>query len=117
DGAQLPRQARSRSRQARRMSFHGFWLIGAIALAASWLIALPAGARGKNWHYVHAFVPLVVLAACAFAPASASGAAELFLACGGVVLVLATTAWAIGQALRNHSIMDIAYPIMVASVA
>jgi len=90
----------------------GTWVLIGIA----WLLAMPREARAKGWHYAHAFAPLVPLLLYLVAPTSARDAAALFLLSGALMLAFLVCAWALGQRLRNHSVMDIAYPIIIMAV-
>ncbi len=84
------------------------WMV----LAAGWLFVLPSDASGKTWHYVHAAIPGAVLLIDYFAPPSLQPVVDVYLQTALVVFLGMSLTWVIGQALRNHSIMDIAYPLI-----
>lgn len=86
--------------------------VGWAAVAALWLVILPREARGKSWHRVLALVPFAAFALAALAPWTLLvEAMRLWLMCGAAVIAVLTIAWAAGSALRNHGVMDIAYPL------
>ncbi|AMN47693.1 hypothetical protein ACG33_11395 [Steroidobacter denitrificans] len=95
----------------------GYGFIAAVTLAFAWLTAMPRNISAKRWHYAHAAIPLAAVLAFAVTPLAARATAQMFLSCGILILALVTLSWMVGQTLRNHSIMDIAYPIIIASVA
>jgi steroid 5-alpha reductase family enzyme len=86
-------------------------------LAVAWLASIPRDFRAKPWHHVHILLIAVPIAAAFLAPPAAQGALDTLLLSGGVLLVLCLATWLIGSVLRNHSFMDIAYPLMVLGVA
>ncbi|MBX3477725.1 MAG: DUF1295 domain-containing protein [Brevundimonas sp.] len=98
-------------------------IIVAGALAVLWLAAIPADFRARRWHHVHIALLVAVVALYAALKQGAidlpalTGAVQLFVECGGVLLVLALLAWGVGTICRNHSYMDIAYPLMSLGVA
>jgi len=85
-------------------------------LALAWLFLMPADARAKGWHYVHAVLPFVALGLHAVAPASLRQPLGLFLAAGVLVFLIMAATWTIGEAWRNHGIMDVIYPLVPAAV-
>jgi steroid 5-alpha reductase family enzyme len=92
--------------------FAALW--GVVALA--WIVLMPADARAKGWHYVHAILPFVALGLYAAAPASLREPLRLFLAAGVLVFLIMALTWAVGEVLRNHGIMDVVYPLVPAAV-
>lgn len=86
-------------------------------LAAAWLVSIPRDFRAKRWHYVHIALIAAPILAAAWALPPIDAALDTFLMSGGVLLGLCVATWMIGSVLRNHSLMDIAYPLMVLGVA
>jgi steroid 5-alpha reductase family enzyme len=84
------------------------WLV----LALSWRFAMPADARGRRWNIVHMLLPGVVIALWGLAPSDLDPPLASFLVGGGAMIVFGAAGWAIGEARRNHSIMDIVYPMI-----
>lgn len=80
-----------------------------LAIAISWLICLPAQASAKSWHYIHAVIPGVILLIAYLAPPDLQAVMGRYLECGLLLLVCMSFVWLIGQTIKNHSIMDIAY--------
>lgn len=95
------------------MSLISLMLVGWCVIAAIWLVVMPKDTRGKAWHYVHAAVPLAILI---FASMLGEGlllsVLTVWLSAGIVILLGLVVTWAIGSALRNHGIMDVAYPLL-----
>jgi steroid 5-alpha reductase family enzyme len=89
-------------------------LWGAVTIA--WLCVMPAEARAKGWHYVHALLPFAALVLYAVAPTSLREPVRIFLFAGALVFLIMAMTWAVGEALRNHGIMDVVYPIVPAAV-
>ncbi|WP_417600219.1 DUF1295 domain-containing protein [Pararhodobacter oceanensis] len=89
------------------------WLV----FIACWRLAMPKEARGRNWNYSHMAMPGVAMAIYAFAPAGLAGPMEFWLWGLITMVVLGTIGWIIGQALRNHSIMDVVYPCISFGIA
>ena len=83
-----------------------------ILLSLSWRFAMPADARGRRWNIVHMLLPGVVIALWALAPPDLDPPLASFLVGGGAMIVFGAVGWAIGEARRNHSIMDIVYPMI-----
>src|SRR3546814_4168515 len=73
---------------------------------------MPADARGRRWNIVHMLLPGAVLAAWALAPADLEPSLASFVIGGGAMILLGALGWAIGEGRRNHSIMDIVYPMI-----
>lgn len=98
----------------------GQWVVFTVAasVAALWICLLPAGQRGRAWHYVLAPVPALVVAATAILPDSDLRAAlMIWLVSGGAALALLIATWAAGTVSRNHGYMDVAYPVAPAVIA
>jgi hypothetical protein len=87
---------------------------GLVALA--WLRIMPNEARAKTWHYIHAFLPFIILILYAIAPAGLREPLRVFLFAGLLVFLIMAAVWSVGEALRNHGIMDVVYPIVPAAV-
>lgn len=88
-------------------------LLGWGALAVIWLAAMPSDIRGKSWHYVHALIPFAIIIVFSALPdGSLCEVLKVWLAAGVVILIGLVVAWAIGTALQNHGIMDVAYPLL-----
>lgn len=88
-------------------------LVGWCVIAAAWLFLMSPGTRGKSWHYVHAAIPLVVIGLVLSLPAGPlRDVLRVWLQAGILILVGLAVTWAIGTALRNHGIMDVAYPLL-----
>lgn len=88
-------------------------LIGWCVIAAIWLLVMPKETRGKAWHYVHAAVPLVILLiTLSLGEGPLRGVFSVWLAAGIVILLGLIVTWSIGTMLRNHGIMDVAYPLL-----
>lgn len=83
-----------------------------IVLAGAWLLCLPSQASAKSWHYIHALIPGLVLLLAYLAPPALQDVMGVYLKGGLVVLICMSIVWLIGQALRNHGIMDMAYAVM-----
>jgi len=92
------------------------WLGAWVCIGAAWLVVMPRETRAKAWHYTHSAIPSIVLLLFPLSPEPLRGAAELYLLTGAVILVLLLATWMIGQARHNHSVMDIAYPLVVVIV-
>jgi steroid 5-alpha reductase family enzyme len=92
--------------------FAALW--GAVAVA--WFLVMPADARAKGWHYVHALLPFIALGLYAVAPPALREPLRVFLAAGVLVFLILAVTWAAGEACRNHGIMDVIYPIVPAAV-
>lgn len=90
------------------------------ALATLWIASIPKDFRAKRWHHVHIVLVLAVTALYVGLQHSGVGvrlpalsaALQLFMECGAVLLGMAVTVWVLGTIFRNHSYMDIAYPMM-----
>jgi steroid 5-alpha reductase family enzyme len=93
--------------------FAALWGVAAIA----WLLVMPADARAKGWHYVHALLPFVALGLYAVAPPLLREPLRIFLSAGLLVFLILAVTWAVGEACRNHGIMDVVYPIVPAAVS
>lgn len=88
-------------------------LIGWCVIAAIWLLVMPKDTRGKAWHYVHAAVPLIVLlVAYGLSDGLLRDVLTVWAIAGIFILLGLVVTWAIGTALRNHGIMDVAYPLL-----
>lgn len=85
-------------------------------VAMAWVRVMPDDARAKSWHYAHAALPFVVLIIYAVAPAGLREPLRVFLLAGLLVFLIMTAVWALGEALRNHGIMDVAYPLVPAAI-
>lgn len=85
--------------------------IGWAALALVWIVLAWPEPRGRSWHIVLACAPLAGFAAALFGSAEFAVLAQLWLAMGGVVLAAVVLAWIVGEALRNHGVMDVFYPL------
>ena len=92
--------------------FAALW--GVVAIA--WLCVMPADARAKSWHYVHALLPFVALGLYAVAPASLREPLLIFLFAGALVFLIMALTWLVGEVSRNHGIMDVIYPIVPVTV-
>lgn len=86
-------------------------------LGAAWLLSIPADFRARRWHHVHIVLIAVPFIVAGWAPPGLETAASILLMSMGVLLGLCVSAWLAGTALRNHGLMDIAYPLMVLSMA
>ncbi len=77
-------------------------------LAGIWILRMPANTRGRRWSIVHALLPFAGLALWMLWP-------QRFLTVWMVqvpaILMVLAAAWGIGTRLRNHGVMDIAYPL------
>jgi steroid 5-alpha reductase family enzyme len=89
------------------------------ATAILWLALIPAGTRGRAWHYGLALAPLAVIVLTAVTPQSAlRDSLLLWILPGGAgVLGVMAVAWLWGTLARNHGIMDICYPAAGVAVA
>lgn len=86
----------------------GAWLV----IAAILWLAGGRDNRARTWLLVHAAIPLPVLALTWWGGASGLTAAlQTFLVVGAVVWGFLSVAWVVGSFTRNHSHMDIAYPL------
>lgn len=83
-----------------------------LAIAVLWRVAMPADARGKRWNYVHMLLPGVVIAAWWLAPSDLARPLWRFIEGGAAMIVFGAIGWALGESRRNHSIMDIVYPMI-----
>jgi steroid 5-alpha reductase family enzyme len=93
-------------------------LLGWAVIAVVWLACLPSETRGKTWHYVHAAIPFLVMAAFFGLPeGSLRDVVRVWLGAGVIILIGLGVTWVIGTALRNHGIMDVAYPLLPLSAA
>ncbi|MBB6014579.1 steroid 5-alpha reductase family enzyme [Aquamicrobium lusatiense] len=88
-----------------------------LALGVAWRLAMPREARGRTWNYVQMLLPGVVLALAQWGPPGLREPLGAYLFGGVAVVVLGALGWALGQALRNHSIMDVVYPALSFGVA
>lgn len=99
----------------------GRWMLAAAALVAVWLAAIFAmrrktGAGGGWGELQYPLFAAAVLATAAMAQPG-SGAAKFlgtYLAFAAAILSLLTTVWLLSLAMRDTSIMDIAYPLTAA---
>jgi steroid 5-alpha reductase family enzyme len=88
-------------------------LLGWGVIALVWIAGMPRDTRGKAWHFVHAAIPFLVLAIALYLPdGPLLAVVRVWLAAGVLVIVGLALTWAIGTALRNHGIMDVAYPLL-----
>jgi steroid 5-alpha reductase family enzyme len=87
---------------------------GVVALA--WFRIIPNEARAKTWHHTHACLPFIVLILYLVAPAGLREPLRVFLFAGLLVFLIMAAVWSVGDALRNHGIMDVVYPIVPAAV-
>lgn len=89
------------------------------AMALLWLGLIPAGTRGRAWHYGLAAAPLAFIGLAAVAPESAlRDTLHIWILPGGAgVLGVMAVAWLWGTLARNHGVMDICYPAAAAAVA
>ncbi len=89
------------------------------AMAVLWLALIPAGTRGRAWHYGLAAAPLAFIGLAAVAPESAlRDTLHIWILPGGAgVLGVMAVAWLWGTLARNHGVMDICYPAAAAAVA
>ncbi len=85
-------------------------------MTVAWLTTMPADARAKGWHYVHAVLPFIALALYGFAPPNLREPLRIFLLAGLLVFLIMVVTWAISERRRNHGIMDVVYPIVPAAV-
>lgn len=88
-----------------------------VVFAVLWRLAMPAEARGRNWSYAHMTVPGVVLLVYAIAPPTLAAPLQAWLWAILAMAVLGAIGWSIGQAKRNHSIMDVVYPCISFGIA
>ncbi|WP_292105520.1 DUF1295 domain-containing protein [Brevundimonas sp.] len=98
------------------MGVVGFlWAVTAVL----WLMLIPAGTRGRAWHYGLAAAPLAFIVLTAAAPQSTlRDSLEIWILPGGAgVLGVMAVAWLWGTLARNHGVMDICYPAAAAAVA
>ncbi len=82
-----------------------------------WRLVMPDEARGRNWNYTHMAMPGVALAIYAIAPPGLAAPLHFWLWGFVAMGVLGTIGWMIGQALSNHSIMDVVYPCLSFGIA
>jgi len=86
--------------------------IGWTVVAAVWLLVMPRDQRGRAWHVGLALTPLAVIGLAAWAPWSGlSQGLTLWLVSGLAVAGTAALAWMAGTVLKNHGLMDVAYPL------
>ena len=89
-----------------------------IAIALIWIIAMPARAKGKTWHYALVGIPAIAFVITSNLPAGAlRESLEAWLAGGAAAAVLLLLTWALGSLKRNHGFMDIAYPLAPTAIA
>jgi len=90
----------------------------AVTVCATWLLVMPRGTRGRAWHVTLALAPPAALLLHALLPPGPPQdalASWLIAGSAGAVVLLVT--WIAGTALRNHGMMDVAYPIAPIVVA
>ncbi|MBA4750874.1 MAG: DUF1295 domain-containing protein [Sphingopyxis sp.] len=98
----------------------GDWFVFVVAagVAALWLYLLPAGQRGRAWHFALAPVPaLVVFGSTTLPDSDLRAALAVWLLSGAAALALLLATWMAGTVGRNHGYMDVAYPIAPAVIA
>lgn len=83
-------------------------LLAWLAVSGIWIIRMPANARGRRWSIVHALLPFAAIALWAVWP---QRVLTVWMAEGPVILAVLAVTWAIGTGLRNHGMMDVAYPL------
>lgn len=81
-------------------------------LAIVWLAGLGEG-KPRWMHWSHALAPIAVILLARLLPAADSLVAPLvaWLTLGAAVWATVSVAWIVSSALRNHGIMDVAYPL------
>ncbi|SMF61696.1 DUF1295 domain-containing protein [Allosphingosinicella indica] len=100
------------------MIANGWTLSAAAALTAIWLTLVPRGTRGANWHYIHALLPPLAIALILLLPLGIlRDTLTHWLAGGLAALAVIAAAWLLGTLLRNHGMMDVAYPIAPMAIA
>ena len=90
----------------------GFAIAATVVACVIWLVAMPRGTRGRAWHFALAPVPpaaLLLHASLPPGPAQEILASWLVAGAAGWAVLLVT--WIAGTAIRNHGMMDVAYPI------
>ena len=93
-------------------------LLGWGVILAIWLGLMPSATRGKSWHYVHAVIPIIAAGTFLLLDEGVlRDVLRVWLLAGVFLLFDLILCWAIGTALRNHGIMDIAYPLLLLSAA
>lgn len=86
--------------------------LGWSVVAVMWLVVMPRDQRGRGWHVGLALAPLVVIGLAASAPRpDLSQALTGWLLSGLAVAGVAALAWVAGTVLKNHGMMDVAYPL------
>lgn len=91
------------------MSGSATLLLGVLwcVVAIVWLASV--GKAKPRWmHWLHAAVPLVALIAYRLMPGDTLGT---WLVMGAAAWAMVSLAWVAGSALRNHGVMDVAYPL------
>lgn len=89
-----------------------------IAIALIWLVAMPARAKGKSWHYALAGIPVIIFVIMSVLPNGAlRESLGAWLAGGATAALLLVVTWALGSIRRNHGFMDIAYPLAPTVIA
>ncbi len=87
------------------------------ALAVCWIALAWPEPRGRSWHIVLACAPFAGFALAAFGGEPFAPLARLWLLMGGAILAVIAVAWLIGEAIRNHGVMDIFYPLTALAAA
>ncbi len=77
-------------------------------LAGIWILRMPANTRGRRWSIVHALLPFAGIALWALWP---QRFLAVWMAQAPVILIVLAATWGVGTRLRNHGVMDIAYPL------
>ena len=89
-----------------------------IAIAVIWLVAMPARAKGKTWHYALVGIPTFAFIMMRVLPAGVlRESLAAWLTGGAAAALLMLVAWAQGSIKRNHGFMDIAYPLAPTAIA
>ena len=89
-----------------------------LAIALIWIIAMPARAKGKTWHYALVGIPALVFLIASNLPAGTlRESLDAWLAGGAAAALLLLVTWALGSIKRNHGFMDISYPLAPTAIA
>ena len=93
--------------------------LGWLLLASIWLFALEKTARAQWMHWLHALLPLGVLAISMFWPAE-TDVAQLslrWLVAGAMMLAILTPVWVLSLVTRNAGTMDVFYSLTASLTA
>ena len=93
--------------------------LGWLLLASIWLFALEKTAKAQWMHWLHALLPLGVLAISMFWPAE-TDVAQLslrWLVAGAMMLAILTPVWVLSLVTRNAGTMDVFYSLTASLTA